>query len=309
MEISVVIPLYNKKESIIRTIDTALRQTHAPSEIIVVNDGSTDGSEELVLSLNHPLIKLISQNNSGVSAARNKGISAAKCKWIAFLDADDIWFEDYLEKIQQLQKDHKTAKILACSYFLENFKGERNNIVLNKLTFPNKFGLLENYFEVASCSHPPIWSSSVVVSKDALEKIGGFPVGVKSGEDLITWARLAVENKIAYCLEPSTVFVQAAAHTYDDKPNRVPEEPDYVGEALRQLKSGYPDTPFLKTYIAQWSKMRASIYLRLGIKGKAWNEIKKSLSFDAKNIRLYIYAVLLCLPTALTRKIFKSLAA
>lgn len=309
MKISVVIPLYNKKASIIRTIETALSQKYAPSEIIVVNDGSNDGSEELVLSLNHPLIKLINQKNSGVSAARNKGFSSASNEWIAFLDADDIWFEDYLEKILKLHREYKTANILASAYFLENYKGERNNIVLNKLSFNDKVGLLDNYFEVASCSHPPIWSSSVVVKKEALEKIGGFPIGVKSGEDLITWARLAVENKIAYCLEPSTVFVQAAAHTYDDKPNRVPEEPDYVGEALRQLKSGYPDTPFLETYIAQWSKMRASIYLRLGIKGKAWNEIKKSLSFDAKNIRLYIYAVLLCLPTALTRKIFKSLAA
>jgi glycosyltransferase involved in cell wall biosynthesis len=84
MKITVVIPLYNKRDFIERALDSVLKQTVLPDEIIVINDGSTDGSDKIVEQLNHSLIALIHQKNSGVSAARNKGIDLAKNKWIAF---------------------------------------------------------------------------------------------------------------------------------------------------------------------------------------------------------------------------------
>lgn len=74
--------------------------------------------------------------------------------------------------------------------------------IIKKLPFKGEDGILSNYFEVASCSHPPICSISIMVKKNAIQSIGGFPVGVKSGEDLLTWARLAVQEKIAYSRKP-----------------------------------------------------------------------------------------------------------
>lgn len=309
MEISVVIPLFNKKQTILNTIHSVLSQSFSPLEILVVNDGSTDGSDILVQKLNHPKVRLIQQDNHGVSMARNVGIEQSKSSWIAFLDADDIWFPSYLENFRLLLNSFPQASVLASRYLLEDYQGLRNEMVLRKIPFQGEAGILSNYFEIASCSHPPIWSSSVIVKKDALQKIGGFPIGIKSGEDLITWARLAVDNCIAYSLKANSVFVQAASHTYHDKPNRTPEETDYVWVNLIILLRKFPNTPFLRDYIAHWAKMRASIFLRLGMKMKAWKEIKKSLSFDFTNFKVYIYLVLLFMPSKSIRKIFKSFSA
>jgi glycosyltransferase involved in cell wall biosynthesis len=309
MEISVVIPLFNKQQTILNTIQSVLSQSFLPFEILVVNDGSTDDSAVLVQRFNHPMVRLIQQENQGVSSARNLGIEQSQAEWIAFLDADDIWFPSYLENLRNLLNSFPQATVLAGRYLLEDFRGHRNEMVLNKIPFQGEEGILSNYFEVASCSHPPIWSSSVAIMKDALRAIGGFPQGVKSGEDLITWARLAVNNSIAYSLKPNAVFVQAAAHTYHDSPNRIPEEPDYVGNNLQVLYQKFPETPFLDKYIAHWAKMRASIFLRLGMKKKAWKEIKKSLTFDLTNFKVYLYFGLLFLPARSIRKVFQFLAS
>lgn len=95
--ISVVIPLYNKEKQIANTLHSVLRQTFQNFEIVVVNDGSTDNSVQEVEKVNDIRIRIVHQNNAGVSAARNKGIEEARYDIIAFLDADDEWKAEYLE--------------------------------------------------------------------------------------------------------------------------------------------------------------------------------------------------------------------
>lgn len=109
MKISVVIPVYNAKKSIKNAIESVLSQTYCGDiEIIVVNDGSTDGCDKIVddLILKFDNIRLINKKNGGVSSARNIGVSAAVGEWIAFLDADDIWLPEKLEKqIAEIKKE------------------------------------------------------------------------------------------------------------------------------------------------------------------------------------------------------------
>ena len=93
--ISVVIPLYNKERYIERAVYSVLSQTFQLFEIVIVNDGSTDGSVSVIERMNNPLIRLIHQKNGGVSAARNRGIEEARFEYIAFLDADDEWKENH----------------------------------------------------------------------------------------------------------------------------------------------------------------------------------------------------------------------
>ena len=97
--ISVVIPLYNKEKQIARTLQTVLNQTYQNFEIVIVNDGSTDGSVDEVLRISDSRIRLVSQENGGVSAARNRGIDEAKGEYIAFLDADDLYCPELIENI------------------------------------------------------------------------------------------------------------------------------------------------------------------------------------------------------------------
>jgi glycosyltransferase involved in cell wall biosynthesis len=305
MNISVVIPLYNKKNSIIDTIHTVLNQTVLPNEIVIVNDGSSDGSEQLVVQLNHPLIRLVHQKNAGVSVARNKGIEQANYEWIALLDADDIWKPTYLEEIEELAKEFPTCNVLGTAYELQDYKGNRISIILNKIPFKSKKGILTNYFEIASHSHPPLWSSAVVIKRKALLEVNGFPEGIKSGEDLLTWARLAVKNKIAYYLKPLAVFVQDRAHTYNDKPNRIPENIDIVGKELYTLYKTNKNIAFLKSYISFWKKMRASIYLRLGFRFKSVKESFKAIYYNPFNKVVYVYLFLTIIPNNLLINILK----
>lgn len=308
MKISVIIPLYNKKDTILGALDSVLNQQVLPDEIIVVNDGSTDGSEKVVENLKHPLITVIHQKNRGVSAARNKGIELAKSEWIAFLDGDDVWKLEYIKEIKKLEKSYPDCNVLATAYKLQDYLGTNTSIILNKIPFKGTTGKLTNYFEVASCSNPPIWSSAVVVKKSAIVEIGGFPLGIKSGEDLLTWARLSVNNEIAYSLNELSFFIQDSAHTYNDKPNRIPEHEDMVGNELIKLYQLNPNIYKIKNYIAFWKKMRGSIYLRLGKRNNAFKEAISSLYYNPLNKIVYAYIILLMLPTGITNKIFKKLA-
>lgn len=305
MQISVVIPLYNKKESIMEALDSVFKQTVLPDEIVIVNDGSTDGSDNIIELLNHPLVRLIHQKNGGVSAARNAGIDTAKNEWIALLDADDVWKPDYLKEITDLAQVYPECSVLATAYELQDSSGNRTPIILNKIPFEGDSGRLTNYFEVAACSHPPLWSSAIVVKKSAVQAIGGFPVGIKSGEDLLTWARLAVRFSIGYSLSSNAVFVQDPAHTYDDQPNRIPEREDFVGNELIRLYNLNPGIYKLKDYIFHWKKMRASNYLRLGMKKNVITEVLVALSIKPSNKIMYVYIMMAILPIKFVNFIYK----
>src|SRR5690606_18820867 len=117
---SIVIPLYNKEQSVTNTLQSVLNQTFTEFEVVIVNDGSTDNSVEKVEAFNDPRIRLIHQANAGVSAARNKGIKEANYEWIAFLDADDLWMEDHLQVLNQMIQEYPEYKVFCTSYIRSN---------------------------------------------------------------------------------------------------------------------------------------------------------------------------------------------
>jgi hypothetical protein len=180
-----------------------------------------------------------------------------------------------------------------------------SNIVLRGIPFTGKIGLLNNYFRVASISSPPICASAVIVSKSALEEIGGFPIGIKSGEDLLTWARLAANNDIAYSLNPLATFILAPSHNYSEAPNRIPEPNDLVVLGLIELGADTPRTKYLRRYIAFWKKTRAQAYLRLGFRKQAFLEAIKSITYYPGNIIVFFYIAALILPKSTVNNIFK----
>ena len=206
MMISVVIPLYNKEKQIAYTLQSVFNQTFQDFEIVIIDDGSTDGSVAEVEKFSDSRIRLIHQQNAGVSAARNRGIGEAKGELIAFLDADDEWKPEYLASQYYLYQKYPDCSVYACNYEFRDLDGKVTPTIIRKLPFSGDVGILTNYFEVASCSNPPICSISIMVKKQAIQDIGGFPVGIKSGEDLLTWARLAIENNIAYSSRSMAIY-------------------------------------------------------------------------------------------------------
>lgn len=295
--ISVVIPLYNKASQIASTLRSVLAQTYQDFEIVVVDDGSTDNSLAEVGKVGDSRIRIIRQSNAGVSAARNKGISAAKGEFVALLDGDDRWEETYLETQLQLAHSYPDCDVFATNYKLVDEVGNVQSTVLRRLRIEGESGVLDNYFEVASHSSPPICSISVMVRRGVFESVGGFPIGIRSGEDLLTWARLACRYKIAFSCRALAVF-NAEGYDAKEKPKRLPAEIDIVGRELVELLKEYK-TPYLREYIALWYKMRSSIYMRLRMRRKSVKEALAGLRYNPLNLKLYVFVLLNCLPSKL----------
>ena len=145
------------------------------------------------------------------------------------------------------------------------------------------------------------------MDRESILKINGFPVDIESGEDLICWARLAVNFTIAYSRRPLATFVLHKAHNYEDVPNRNPQITDFVGREFVKLKYANPEIIGMDKYISSWHKMRAQIFLRFGKRSNCIMEIFKSLKNNFLNFKVYIYILFICFPTTFTNWVFKTL--
>ena len=302
--ISVVIPLYNKEKQIACTLQSVFEQTFQNFEIVIVDDGSTDNSVEEVEKFDDSRIRLIHQTNAGVSAARNRGIEEASGELIAFLDADDVWMPEYLATQYGLYQKYPECSVYACNYEFRDSEGKVTPTIIRKLPFEGEDGILSNYFEVASCSHPPICSISIMVKKMAIQAIGGFPLGIKSGEDLLTWARLAVSGAIVYSRKSLAVFVRDEGLFNKDQQLRVPEKEDIVGLELKKLYNINRHIIGLNKYVALWHKMRTRIFIDKKDRKKAIKECLISMKYNM-NLKILVFLVLIFLPLSFSRKVFK----
>ena len=189
MKISVVIPLYNKQNCIRETLRSVLNQSYTDFEVLVVDDGSTDESLEVVKEFKDERLRIIEKSNTGVSATRNVGIAAASNDWIAFLDADDIWTSFHLETLVKLHDRFPNAEVLCSNY--EKFSSNESYIdKLESLNQKMTCFIVKDYYERLLSGRHVIASSTALVKKECLEKIGGFNERLIKGEDLELWGRL-----------------------------------------------------------------------------------------------------------------------
>jgi glycosyltransferase involved in cell wall biosynthesis len=294
--ISVVIPLYNKVAFIERAVRSVLAQTYHQFEIIVVDDGSTDEGPALVRRFAQPHIRLIWQANAGVSAARNSGIVAARSELIAFLDADDEWMPEFLETILRLKDTYPLCSVFGTGYVIRENQRRDQPPIFGSLPRGRWEGVLEDYFALACHSDPPLFSSAVAVRKTAIQSVGGFPVNVLAGEDLLTWARLAARYPVAYTTRPLAAFWHASAD--DGVPTRRPAEDDVVGRELRRLLTEVNPNQAgsLRRYIGSWHKSRGAMFLRLGERRRAAAEFVQACRYGGNQSKSLTYLLLAQLP-------------
>ena len=193
MNISVIIATYNRKETLKRAIQSVLIQSYTPYEIIVIDDGSDDGTKEW-LKDNYPNVKYIYQMNSGVSSARNKGIKFARGDWIALLDSDDEWLPSKLKDQANEIELNPAAKFLHT-----NEIWIRNGVRVNQMKKHKKYGgyIFEKCLDMCRIS-----PSSVLIKKDIFDEIGMFDETLKVCEDYDLWLRFASKYPVHFLNQP-----------------------------------------------------------------------------------------------------------
>lgn len=207
MKFSVVIPLYNKEHYIEATIRSVLSQTCRDFEVIVVDDGSKDNSLALARKYESDRVRVIAQENQGVSVARNTGIENARGKFIAFLDADDQWQAQYLATIQGLTDQYPESDIFVTAYTVDMGNGK----VHYSTRLEPETGCLPSYWLTLAKGYDFVWTSATVIRRSALIRAGLFKPGEKIGQDLDMWARVARLNpKVAYSSKLCVYYNRAA---------------------------------------------------------------------------------------------------
>lgn len=183
LKFTAVIPLYNKAGEIHRALTSVLCQQPAPDEVIVVDDGSTDGGDAVAHGIQDPRVRLVRQRNRGEGAARNRGALLARHSLVAFCDADDEWLPGFTEAILRLAQRFPECDVYATGYLIRERGGR--DIHPRHSAVPTVEGIIPDYFRTASRSDTPLTSSSVAVRRTSLLAVGGFPENVLVGADFL----------------------------------------------------------------------------------------------------------------------------
>lgn len=260
IHITVVIPAYNAAEHIERAICSVLAQTYPANEVIVVNDGSTDGTSGIVRRFGDR-VRLIEQANAGVSAARNAGIRAASGEWIAFLDADDEWLSGYLDAQTSLLSRHidlvwSVANYLTCSETEHRMSSFIDPIVVRRKMNGNE--IIQDYLS-AFCQDWIGHLDTTLVRKDVLGQVGCFDETLVCAEDIDLWWKIAYRYpRCGYLAEPLAIY--------------------YLSTVDSLMKKDYPADFYIQLISRHWGlskhnnrqdafKPAASKMLRLWIRG------------------------------------------
>jgi glycosyltransferase involved in cell wall biosynthesis len=198
--VSVIVPTYNTITYLPDAIESILKQTFEDFEIILVNDGSTDSTAQWAKKLTDPRIRYIHQENKGLSAARNTGIDLAQGRYIALLDADDLWVPTKLEKqVALLDANPEVGMVHSWALFIDGqgrstgriWKTQAQGMALSHLLHRNDVAV-----------------SSVLVRRECFALVGGFDTSLRSLEDWDMWLRLAVHYPIAVTQELMAYYRQ-----------------------------------------------------------------------------------------------------
>lgn len=195
-DVSVVIPTFDRQSVLPRALASVLTQTCAVGEIIVVDDGSTDGTAEMI-GEEFPQVRLIVQENEGVSSARNRGIEAASGEWIALLDSDDEWRPEKIERQIRALESHPEQLICHTDEIWI-----RHHRRVNPKRKHAKFGGLIFQYCLPLCAMSP---SSILIHRSVLDEVGLFDEEMPACEDYDLWLRICARYPVHFLDEPLVV--------------------------------------------------------------------------------------------------------
>ncbi|HIA79792.1 MAG TPA: glycosyltransferase [Candidatus Marinimicrobia bacterium] len=255
---AVIIPTFDRQHFLGRAIDSVLSQTRPAHEVIVIDDGSTDGTVPW-LKKEYPTVKLIEQTNQGVSAARNAGIQQAQSEWIALLDSDDEWFPEKLER--QVKELQKYPEILFCH---TDEIWIRKGVRVNPMKKHQKFGGMIFSKCLDICRISP---SSALFSRTLLDDVGWFDETLPICEDYDLWLRITAKFPVLFINDP--LIIKYGGHR-DQLSRSVDGIEQYRITALEKILKGPNLTKTDRSAAVQMLIKKLNIYLTgLKKRGKA----------------------------------------
>lgn len=266
--ISVIIPLYNKIHFIEDTLESVFSQTYGDYEVIVIDDGSTDGSADVVRALQprHACLRLIQQKNQGVSVARNRGIQEARGEWIAFLDADDVWHPEFLERLYSLSEEYPQQSFFCCA--------QEDRIIP---TLPAGITIIGDHpqYEYVYCT------GCSIIRRTVFEEIGGFRPGIQLGEDRDMWLRIACKYQTVYINEALIAYSKTTENNLSRTIDPAKSFPYWEWYAYP-----YPNRRSLYRYATNQIVKCVETFVVQKRYAEAWDYLKRTRGTTAVRLRL-----------------------
>lgn len=262
--VSIVMPCYNAAEYLPSSVGSVRDQTETDWELIVVDDGSTDNSAQWLRSVDDPRIVLVSQENQGVTRSRNNGLGYANGKFIAFLDADDRWSADFLERMLAALAAHPRAVLAYCGWQNLGLPGPQGEpFIPPDYETPTKVETL-----LEGCRWP---IHAALTRTEVIRECGGFDLRFQTSEDYGLWLKVACLNPIVCVPKVMAVYVfhekqrsqnRIAAHQARKALNHrrlvssfINENPDIAGRLTRKQVRRFTDGELLRRgYLAYWER-------------------------------------------------------
>jgi len=267
--VSIVITTYNYADYLRTCLDSVLVQTYENYEIIVINDGSTDHTDEVIAPyLKNERIKYIKQKNAGQTVAKNNGIRQSSGDFIAFLDADDYWMAEKLKKQLSL---FATDQELGVVYTLASWVDENDNPRKINAPKPHR-GWITNNMIIDNF----VPFSSALVKKECFDKAGNFDESLDMGIDWELWLRISKYFKFAYVDERLIAYRVGHPGQMSKKQEKRQQQADFISERFVKQNPGLISKRALRKAEANTYKYRGDYYARI--------DKKKSLQYNFKSL-------------------------
>mgnify|MGYP001576085848 CR=1 FL=1 len=254
--VSVITPTYNAGAYLRDTIRSVLGQTYSNLEHIIIDDGSTDDTAEVVRAFSDPRVKYFHQKNSGQSAARNAGIAAAKGEYVALLDADDFFLPDKLSEQVGYLEAHPDCGFCYCKvyHFFHNDPGKTYYFAME-----NPSGYLFDKLLMSNFINP----LSVVIRKDLLEKYGGFEPAYRWIDEQYLWLKLAY-RKVKFCyLDKALGYCRLHKESFTNRPQYFQKSQEEYLKILQLIKTWMSETE-ISTYNLHKLEQKLKVRVALG---------------------------------------------